>query len=474
MKRPNKRHGRTTATVVAGTVLAATCCTGLGTITAASTVSDDAECVPGTTGRIAFMLKQQTAYRYLNADIPFFRTPPRRPATRSSCSRPRTTPSAQVSQAENVLTQGVDAIVIQPVDFNVAGRIADLAREAGVPLASYDDLILNSEHDAFIGRDPQGGWRRGSTRDARRRSHRQLRADRRRSGADRLDVDAGGLPRRARPGRRRRRHRDRDGPVHAWLEDRTGPSVRRERPDRQRQRGPRVLVVVRRDDAGHPPSDHAGRDRRRRDPRHRSGHGAVGDAGDRRRPSVRQPVAGPRGDGRSRGRDGGRPGELRAGHRRADASTTVPPRSRSSRRPSTSSPRTSSPSSPAVTSTGRTSTRSTPTCPTSVPTADPGAPRQLGPDARRKLRTPRHPEPLAHGPGCRQVFGQTIAVDDLSFDLDDGEIVALLGENGAGKSTIIGVLAGLFGQDFDGETDGRRPAVPTGERRRGGASPASC
>ena len=29
-------------------------------------------CKPGTTKRIAFMLKQQTAFRYLNADIPFF------------------------------------------------------------------------------------------------------------------------------------------------------------------------------------------------------------------------------------------------------------------------------------------------------------------------------------------------------------------------------------------------------------------
>jgi D-xylose transport system substrate-binding protein len=157
MKRPNKRHGRTTATVVAGTVLAATCCTGLGTITAASTVPDDAECVPGTTGRIAFMLKQQTAYRYLNADIPFFEDTAEAAGYEVIVQSAENDAVTQVSQAENVLTQGVDAIVIQPVDFNVAGRIADLAREAGVPLASYDDLILNSEHDAFIGRDPREG-----------------------------------------------------------------------------------------------------------------------------------------------------------------------------------------------------------------------------------------------------------------------------------------------------------------------------
>src|SRR5690349_1414176 len=32
-----------------------------------------APCKPGTTKRIAFMLKQQTAFRYLHADVPFFK-----------------------------------------------------------------------------------------------------------------------------------------------------------------------------------------------------------------------------------------------------------------------------------------------------------------------------------------------------------------------------------------------------------------
>ena len=30
-------------------------------------------CTPGKTKKIAFMLKQQTAFRYLNADVPFFK-----------------------------------------------------------------------------------------------------------------------------------------------------------------------------------------------------------------------------------------------------------------------------------------------------------------------------------------------------------------------------------------------------------------
>ncbi|RAS66933.1 monosaccharide ABC transporter ATP-binding protein (CUT2 family) [Lentzea atacamensis] len=39
------------------------------------------------------------------------------------------------------------------------------------------------------------------------------------------------------------------------------------------------------------------------------------------------------------------------------------------------------------------------------------------------------------------------AVDDVSFQVNRGEIVALLGENGAGKSTVIKVLAGVHRKD---------------------------
>ena len=63
----------------------------------------------------------------------------------------------QISQAENVITQGVDAIVIQPVDFNVAAAIAEMATKAGIPLASYDDLILGAKQAGYIGRDPKDG-----------------------------------------------------------------------------------------------------------------------------------------------------------------------------------------------------------------------------------------------------------------------------------------------------------------------------
>jgi ribose transport system ATP-binding protein len=49
--------------------------------------------------------------------------------------------------------------------------------------------------------------------------------------------------------------------------------------------------------------------------------------------------------------------------------------------------------------------------------------------------------------GLTKSFYATRAVDDASFDVRQGEIVSLLGENGAGKSTVIKMLAGVYKPD---------------------------
>ncbi len=41
-------------------------------------------------------------------------------------------------------------------------------------------------------------------------------------------------------------------------------------------------------------------------------------------------------------------------------------------------------------------------------------------------------------------FGNKVAVDDVSFSINDGEIVGLLGPNGAGKSTIMNIMTGYL------------------------------
>ena len=49
--------------------------------------------------------------------------------------------------------------------------------------------------------------------------------------------------------------------------------------------------------------------------------------------------------------------------------------------------------------------------------------------------------------GMNKAFGGTQAVADVDLDLNRGEILALLGQNGAGKSTVIKMLAGVYAPD---------------------------
>jgi ABC-2 type transport system ATP-binding protein len=47
--------------------------------------------------------------------------------------------------------------------------------------------------------------------------------------------------------------------------------------------------------------------------------------------------------------------------------------------------------------------------------------------------------------GLTRRFGGTLAVDDLTVEIGDGEVFGLLGPNGAGKTTTIRMLSGLIG-----------------------------
>lgn len=41
-------------------------------------------------------------------------------------------------------------------------------------------------------------------------------------------------------------------------------------------------------------------------------------------------------------------------------------------------------------------------------------------------------------------YGNTTAVDNISFDVKDGEVVGFLGPNGAGKSTTMNMITGFI------------------------------
>jgi ABC-2 type transport system ATP-binding protein len=53
------------------------------------------------------------------------------------------------------------------------------------------------------------------------------------------------------------------------------------------------------------------------------------------------------------------------------------------------------------------------------------------------------PPPVIHVATIRKTYGGTVAVDDVSFDVQRGEIFGLIGPNGAGKTTTMECVEGL-------------------------------
>lgn len=55
-------------------------------------------------------------------------------------------PDQQVSQIENMITQGVDALIIAAIDNKSMNNVVQQAKDADIPVISYDRLILGTEN----------------------------------------------------------------------------------------------------------------------------------------------------------------------------------------------------------------------------------------------------------------------------------------------------------------------------------------
>ena len=59
------------------------------------------------------------------------------------------------------------------------------------------------------------------------------------------------------------------------------------------------------------------------------------------------------------------------------------------------------------------------------------------------VTAPHAAQPVIRVAGLRKTYGKLVAVEDVSFDVRDGEIFGLIGPNGAGKTTTMECVEGL-------------------------------
>jgi fructose transport system ATP-binding protein len=83
------------------------------------------------------------------------------------------------------------------------------------------------------------------------------------------------------------------------------------------------------------------------------------------------------------------------------------------------------------------------------------------------------PQPILQARGLMKSYGKVTAINDADFDLLPGEILAVVGDNGAGKSSLIKALSGALVPDageirvggevvhFHGPLDARRHGIET-------------
>jgi len=107
---------------------------------------------------IALLLPENQTARYESSDRPLFEK-----NVKSLCadckilySNATQDASKQQSQAEAALSQGVDVLVLDPVDGAAAAAIVNQANAKKVPVISYDRLLLNSKPDYYVEFDSPG------------------------------------------------------------------------------------------------------------------------------------------------------------------------------------------------------------------------------------------------------------------------------------------------------------------------------
>ena len=106
-------------------------------------------------GTIAFLLPESKTARYESQDRPLFeaKVESECPDCEIKYSNADQDTSKQQQQVEAAVTEGVDVMVLDPVDSAAAAGLVTRAKQADIPVISYDRLILDADLDYYVSFD---------------------------------------------------------------------------------------------------------------------------------------------------------------------------------------------------------------------------------------------------------------------------------------------------------------------------------
>jgi D-xylose transport system substrate-binding protein len=103
--------------------------------------------------KVGLILPSYDQIRWQNGDQPCFEKEAAKLGMDYSAVASQMSETVQASQVENMLTQGVDVLVLRPVNAAASQALVRKANRAKVPVVAYDSLPMNSDVAAFVARD---------------------------------------------------------------------------------------------------------------------------------------------------------------------------------------------------------------------------------------------------------------------------------------------------------------------------------
>src|SRR6056297_31287 len=105
--------------------------------------------------KVGFLLKTMQEERYMKDRDAFIEKAEELGADEVIFDSANNDENLQLSKFENMLTQGADVIVLQPVNTGTSSNMVKMAHDSGVAVVDYDSLIMNSDVDVFL---TQNSW----------------------------------------------------------------------------------------------------------------------------------------------------------------------------------------------------------------------------------------------------------------------------------------------------------------------------